>query len=70
MINADIALVRDLGIDGDLQPNGDVTCQFRGNNRCPLAAQTLQQAGLYRGDNGLWLNDFKAAFVKMLEKGL
>lgn len=77
MLNADIALVRDL--EGHLQPNGNVpTCQFRCLNnacrdntlpRCPHAVQTFDTVVEYEADNLLWLNDFSAAFRKMLIRG-
>jgi hypothetical protein len=71
MLNADIALVRDLGIENDLDPTGLAQCAFRGppNERCPVAS-TLTQASVYRNDNSVWLSDFKVALKMMLEKGL
>jgi len=77
MLNADIALVRDL--EGHLQPDGNVpTCQFRCLNnecrngalpRCPHAAQTFDIVVEFEADNILWLNEFSAAFRKMLIRG-
>ena len=72
MLNADIAIVRDLGIENDLDGNGRVQCSFRNNpfpRRCPIAS-TLTKAAVYRNDNAAWLADFKAALKMMLEKGL
>jgi hypothetical protein len=72
MLNADIAIVRDLGIENDLDGNGRVQCSFRNNpfpRRCPIAS-TLTKAAVYRNDNAAWLTDFKAALKMMLEKGL
>jgi len=63
MLNADIALVRTFG--DNLSEDGDVSCDFRGRDACP-AADTLEQMAAYRMDNDLWLNDFKAAWEKML----
>jgi hypothetical protein len=77
MLNSDIALVRDL--EGHLEEDGNVqTCQFRCLNnvcrpgeppRCPHAQQTFDFAREYEDDNLLWLNDFSAAFRKMLIRG-
>jgi hypothetical protein len=72
MLNADIAIVRDLGIENDLDVTGRVQCSFRNNpfpRRCPIA-DTLTKAAIYRNDNGGWLVDFKNALKIMLEKGL
>lgn len=69
MLNTDIALVRDLTDNIDTE-TGEPSCSFRGGGRCPLAAQTLAQAGVYRANNDIWLADFKAAFVKMINKNM
>lgn len=69
MLNVDIAIVRDLGVNNDLVDDGDVSCSFKRRNRCPLA-ETLTKAGIYRGDNNLWLSDFKDVMIAMGEKGL
>jgi hypothetical protein len=69
MLNVDIAIVRDLGVENDLEGDGDVSCSFKRNNRCPLA-ETLTKAGIYRGNNALWLSDFKDVMIAMGEKGL
>jgi hypothetical protein len=76
MLNADIAIVRDLeGADDNgnvyLEQDGEANCSFRfpRTNRCPLAA-TLSKAGIYRSNNSVWLGDFKAAMTIMLEKGM
>jgi hypothetical protein len=68
MLNADMALVRDL--EKDLV-NGEAMCSFRfpQADRCPLAA-TLTKAGIYRSNNDEWLSDFKDAMYIMLEKGM
>lgn len=66
MLNADIAVVRDL--EGQ-HVDGEASCSFRNGNRCPLA-DTLTKAGIYRGNNEVWLADFKDAMYIMLEKGL
>jgi hypothetical protein len=71
MLNADIAIVRDLGVDNDLQSDGRALCTFRQPlaTRCPLS-ETLTSAGIYRNDNAAWLADFKEALNIMLEKGM
>lgn len=61
-----LQLVRTYG--NDLQDDGEVNCEFRGNNACP-AASTLSQMAIYRNDYDLWLTDFKAASEKMLLEG-
>jgi hypothetical protein len=72
MLNADIAIVRDLGIENDLDASGRAQCSFRNNpfpRTCP-SAETLTKAAVYRNDNAVWLADFKTALTMMLEKGL
>ena len=84
MINSDIALVRDLSDDGSGaslidDDEGQVSrCQFRCNSnggtgcglpRCPHAALTFDVAAEYKHDNAKFLEDFEAAFLKVLENG-
>merc|ERR1712127_263032 len=47
---------------------GEVSCNFENNNACP-AASTLPLMGIYRNNNNLWLDDFKAVLEKMLVHG-
>lgn len=70
MLNADIAIVRDLS-GGFIEADGEANCQFRfpQASRCPLA-DTLTKAGIYRSNNFEWLTDFKSAMTIMLEKGM
>lgn len=78
MLNADIALVRDLSglVEDD---EGKVsTCQIRCGRRngtgcalprCPHAADTWDAVVMYKFDNEQFLADFEAAFKKMLTTG-
>ena len=78
MLNADIALVRDLAglIEDD---EGQVSsCQIRcgrrnGNGcakpRCPHAAATWDAVVEYKFDDAKFIEDFEAAFKKMLNTG-
>ena len=79
MLNADLALVRDFSdglIDDD---EGQVSqCQFRCNRnggagcplpRCPHAVDTFDIAAEYKHDNDKFLQDFQAAFSKVLNTG-
>lgn len=78
MVNADIALVRDLSghISADEATAGQVDCQFRCNRRncnpvaCPQAALTFNIAAEYKFDNAAFLEDFENAFKRMLSKGI
>jgi hypothetical protein len=63
MLNVDVGLVRDLEGFGFLPE-----CNFKPPKQCPLAT-TLSKTGVYRNNNLLWLADFKAALVSMLNKG-
>ena len=63
MLNVDVALVRDLG-DFSFLPE----CNFKAPKQCPLAT-TLSKTGVYRNNNLIWLADFKAVLVSMLNKG-
>jgi len=73
MLNADIAIVRDLGwaLENHLEPSGVATCTFRfpATSMCPLA-MTLSKAGVYRENNLEWLKDFKKVLNLMLSKGM
>jgi len=66
MLNTDIGLVRNL--IGEIDEDGEVNCEFRGNGACP-AASTLPQMAVYRNNNSIWLDDFKDALEKMLAQG-
>lgn len=66
MLNTDIGLVRNL--IGEIDEDGEVNCEFRGNDACP-AASTLPQMAVYRNNNSIWLDDFKDALEKMLVQG-
>jgi len=63
MLNTDIGLVRNL--IGEIDEDGEVNCEFRGNGACP-AAETLPQMAVYRNNNSLFLRDFKDVFERML----
>lgn len=69
MLNADIALVRDLSgfIDNE---DGQVSqCNFRAAPRCPHAVETFDIAAEYKHDNAKFLEDFQSVFTKMIEAG-
>eukprot|EP00984_Skeletonema_dohrnii_P008222 scaffold3016_cov114-Skeletonema_dohrnii-CCMP3373.AAC.1 len=78
MLNADIALVRDLS-EGLIGEEGEVSeCQVRcgrrnGNGcalpRCPYAEDTWEAVKTYKFDNEEFLADFEVAFKKMLTTG-
>jgi hypothetical protein len=71
MLNVDMAIVRDLGVNGNLESSGFATCTFRFPevSMCPLAS-TLSKAGVYRENNLEWLQDFEKVLKLMLNKGL
>jgi hypothetical protein len=70
MLHADMALAFDMV--NHLEPsNGAVNCTLvptAGQDVCP-ASPLRAQAELYRIDNDLWLQAFKAAFLKMVNTG-
>lgn len=68
MLNADIALVRNLTND-NMASDGEVSCAFIDENRCPHAADSLDFAAEYRLDNELWLNDFSDVLKRMVNAG-
>jgi catalase (peroxidase I) len=73
MLNADIALVRQLHGDNKAV-DGQVSCPFvpRGGygSRCPMARSDLfTNMVKYRNDNKIFLEDFRDAFIKMTHKG-
>ena len=69
MINADMALVRDLGVGG--LTDSKANCVFRlGTPRsCPLAT-TLTKVERYRDNNTEWVTDFQKVLKVMIDKGL
>jgi hypothetical protein len=68
MLNADIALVRNLTED-NMADDGEVSCDFIGEGRCPHAIGSLEVAAEYRLDNELWLTDFADVLHRMLDHG-
>jgi Peroxidase len=70
MLHADMSLAFDM--EGHMNPvNGNVTCRLektKGFAVCPTSA-LRSQAELYRKSNDLWVRDFEAAFVKMVNTG-
>jgi hypothetical protein len=64
MLNADMALVVNLGGDID-STTGEVDCAI---GICSEAS-TIDQVAIYAGDNALWLEQFRDAFVKMTLNG-
>ena len=68
MLNSDIALVRELD-NGNMAPNGRVSCNFINANRCPHARQSFQFAAEYTFDNRLWLRDFRQVMDIMIFNG-
>jgi len=65
MLNADIAMVRNF--TGRISADGEVSCTFRGNTRCPIARETFQFMAKYRNNNTLWVEKFSKVFTSMLE---
>eukprot|EP00541_Cyclophora_tenuis_P019234 CAMPEP_0116546484 /NCGR_PEP_ID=MMETSP0397-20121206/3252_1 /TAXON_ID=216820 /ORGANISM="Cyclophora tenuis, Strain ECT3854" /LENGTH=335 /DNA_ID=CAMNT_0004070919 /DNA_START=132 /DNA_END=1139 /DNA_ORIENTATION=- len=68
MLNADIALVRELTED-NMTPDGRVSCAFVGAGRCPHAQSSFQFAAEYTFDNMMWLLDFREVMEIMTTKG-
>lgn len=73
MLNADIAIVRDLN-DSNMEPDGEVTCAFVERDFiddpvCPHVPGALEQAARYRFNNREWLLDFDATLRKMVRNG-
>lgn len=73
MLNADIAVVRDLN-DDNMDESGEVHCafverDFISDPVCPHAEGALQRAAEYRFDNALWLRDFSSTLRKMVRNG-
>jgi hypothetical protein len=64
MLNADMALVMDFKNEID-STTGEVDCAV---GECPQAS-TIDQVAIYAGDNALWLEQFRDAFVKMTLNG-
>mmetsp|Transcript_16603 Transcript_16603/g.24533 ORF Transcript_16603/g.24533 Transcript_16603/m.24533 type:complete len:184 (+) Transcript_16603:1519-2070(+) len=73
MLNADIAVVRDLN-DDNMKEDGEVTCgfverEFDPDPVCPHAEGALEHAARYRFSNREWLVDFDATLRKMVRNG-
>jgi len=68
MLQADIALVRDLN-PGNMDKDGVVSCNFRRQGRCPHNDFAIHFAIQYRFDNQLWMNDFHDVLQLMINHG-
>jgi Peroxidase len=73
MLNADIAIVRDLNTNNMNSETGEVSCQFvdrSGNDpTCPHVDGALQEAARYMFNNKAWLLDFQDVLRKLLNAG-
>jgi hypothetical protein len=73
MLNADIAIVRDLNESNMNSKTGEVSCKFIDNSgkdsSCPHVEGALQEAARYRFSNRFWLIDFEDALRKLLNAG-
>ena len=73
MLNADIAIVRNLNGNNLNSKTGKVSCQFvnrSGNDpTCPQFSGGLQEAARYRFSNRAWLIDFENVLRKMSNRG-
>ena len=71
MLNADIAIVRDLNTNNMDPETGKVRCQFvdrsgTSSPTCPMANGALQHAARYTFNNKAWLIDFQSALRRLL----
>jgi hypothetical protein len=73
MLNADIAIVRDLNENNMNSETGEVSCQFvdrSGNDpTCPHVDGALQEAARYTFNNEAWLIDFEDVLRRMVNAG-
>ena len=73
MLNADIALVRNLNTTNMNSETGEVSCQFvdRAGDlpTCPHVEGAIQDVARYQFSNEEWLIDFENALRKMLNTG-
>ena len=69
MLNSDIALVRNLVEGQNLMSNGNVTCNFSGNNACSSNTPFMPFMQQYADSRSLFLADFRDALELMIENG-
>jgi hypothetical protein len=69
MLNSDIAMVRNLVEGQNLMPDGNVTCNFSGNNACSRDTPFMPFIQRYAQSRFLFLNDFRDALELMIENG-
>jgi hypothetical protein len=74
MLNADIAVVRNLNPSNMNSETGKVSCafvtrQFTRDPRCPANRNALEDAVEFRNNNRQWLREFDAVLRKMLRSG-
>jgi hypothetical protein len=69
MFNADFALAFDMTNFTSSTVPGGVSCELNNpSNMCP-SSSLLPQAQLYAGNNGRFVRDFRAVFLKMISTG-
>lgn len=73
MLNADIAVVRDLDEENMNSETGEVSCQFVDRSgddpTCPHVDGALQEAARYKFSNRAWLIDFEDVLRQVLNVG-
>lgn len=69
MLNSDVAMVRNLIEGVNLDGNGRVSCNFKGNNQCSSNTPFMPFIERYRRDVQGWLNDYRNALNIMIENG-
>ena len=74
MLNADIAVLRDLNASNMKTETGEVFCKFVDNSEisdptCPHVSGAVREAARYRFSNRAWLVDFESALRKILNAG-
>jgi catalase (peroxidase I) len=69
MLNSDVALVREIDENINMQMDGRVDCTFKGPNACPTAPATMGHMIRYRNSGERFLTDFRDALQLMIDNG-
>lgn len=69
LLNSDVALVRQIDENVNMQVDGRVNCTFKGPNACPQAQSTMPHMIRYRNSRRRFLIDFRDALQLLIDNG-
>jgi hypothetical protein len=69
MLNSDVALVREIDENVNMEVDGRVDCTFKGPNACPTTPSTMSHMIRYRNSRERFLSDYRDALQLMIDNG-